>query len=57
VSAPVGWFTESIVFVSAVAVLVFGIYPTQIIKLAEASVPHAVTTQAVSVPSIGGPTR
>jgi NADH-quinone oxidoreductase subunit N len=46
-SAPAGWFTESIVFVAAVAVLVLGIYPTQLIKLAEASVPHAVTTQAV----------
>jgi NADH-quinone oxidoreductase subunit N len=49
-AAPTGWFTEAIVFVSAVAVLVLGIFPTQIIKLAEASVPHAVTTQAVQAP-------
>jgi NADH-quinone oxidoreductase subunit N len=57
VSAPVGWFTESIVFVSAVAVLVFGIYPTQIIKLAEASVPHAVTAQPVRAASTLTPPR
>jgi NADH-quinone oxidoreductase subunit N len=47
-AAPAGWWTESIVFVSAVIVLAFGIYPKPIIDLTEASVPHAVTpvTQA-----------
>jgi NADH-quinone oxidoreductase subunit N len=56
-AAPAGWLTESIVFVSAVVVLAFGVYPTPIIKLAEASVPHAVTPQAVQAVSTPAPPR
>jgi NADH-quinone oxidoreductase subunit N len=56
-AAPTGWFTEAIVFVSAVAVLVLGIFPTQIIKLAEASVPHAATAQPVQAASTLAPPR
>jgi NADH-quinone oxidoreductase subunit N len=42
-SAKAGWMTEAIVFASAVIVLGFGLFPYPIIKITEASVPHAVT--------------
>jgi len=56
-SAPAGRFTESIVLASAVIILVFGVYPTLLVKLAESSVPHAVTPQAVQAVSTQAPPR
>jgi NADH-quinone oxidoreductase subunit N len=57
-SAPAGMFTEGVVFVSAIIVLVFGIFPTRLIEVAEASVPHAVTPQAVqSIVPLPAPRR
>ena len=59
-SAPAGRFTESVVLVSAVVILLFGIFPTKIIGLTEASVPHAVTPEAAAtsiVPMPSAPKR